>query len=63
MQKQTRIHEPSYPQSLADFDVRDDRKQTRSDREPHLREPHTGIPSHVLEFTTEWQMVSTAEEV
>lgn len=62
MQKQTRIHEPNFPQSLVDFDARDDRKQTRIDSHSNLREPHTAIPSHVLEFTTEWQMASTAEE-
>lgn len=62
MQKQTRILEPSFSQSPADFDAREDRKQTRIDSHPDSREPHAILPSY-MEFTTEWQMASTAEEV
>jgi hypothetical protein len=63
MQNPTRIHEPNFPQFTQDVDALDDRMDTRLDCEPHSREPHGAIPRHVLEFTTEWQMASTAEEV
>ena len=63
MQNHMLIRDPNLQRLVQDFDAVADlvQKLIESDR-PHCVR-HDSIPSHETEFTTEWQMESTPEEV
>lgn len=63
MPSQMLVDEPSFPQFVRAEEARADWRQIRIDAEVHAQQPHARFPQHVTEFTTEWQMSSTNEEV
>jgi hypothetical protein len=63
MQNQTSIRDPSLQRLVQDFDALADLVQTLIDHDHLQRAPHETVPSHDTEFTTEWQMAPTEEEV
>lgn len=54
------IHDPNLQRLVKDFDALADLMQTLIDGD-RRRPRHEAVPTNVLEFTTEWQMDSSAE--
>lgn len=63
MHNQTPIHDPNLQRLVQDFDALADLLQTLIDRDRRPRAPRESIPEKETEFTTEWQIASTTEEV
>jgi hypothetical protein len=62
MQDQTRLPDPKLRRLVYDFDALADVLHTLLDKDC-LTETRTAFAPHEMEFTTEWQMAATAEEV
>ena len=63
MPNQTIVRDPKLRRLVSDFDALTDVPYTLIDRDHRLDRPAGVASPHEMEFTTEWQMVSTAEEV
>ena len=63
MQNQPLIRNPSLQRLVQDFDAVADLVQTLVDRDRLDDARHETISRHEMEFTTEWQMEPTEEEV
>lgn len=63
MQQPILTQELSVPRLVADFDGLADWMPVRHEREDPYRGPHETTPSQETEFTTEWQIVTSADEV
>ncbi|HWG43189.1 MAG TPA: hypothetical protein VN688_10420 [Gemmataceae bacterium] len=62
MQNQTIIRDPNLRRLVRDFDALANVLHTLIDRDPLTARRPDDVP-HEMEFTTEWQMADTAEEV
>jgi hypothetical protein len=56
------IRDPNLRRLVRDFDALADVLQTLIDRDHQPSSHNETVPEHDMEFTTEWQMESTAEE-
>lgn len=63
MPNQTFIREPSLQRLVQDCDAVADLVQTLIDRDRYESDRCDTIPNHDLEFTTEWQMEASSEEI
>jgi hypothetical protein len=63
MQKPTEIEDPSLRWLARDFDALADVLRHLMERDRSTRSSRETVAEREMEFTTEWQMVSTVEEV
>ena len=63
MEKLTLIRDPNLRRLVHDFDALANVPHTLIDRDYLTRPHHEAVPDQETEFTTEWQMASTSEEV
>ena len=63
MENQPRVYNPSLQRLVQDFDAVAGLVQELIEHDRIDHERHETMPSHELEFTTEWQMEPAAEEI
>ena len=63
MQDQTFVHDPNIERLVHDFDALADLLHRLIEQDRQAEVHHDGLYNSPIAFTTEWQMVGSAEEV